>query len=222
MWEMSTSRSYVSPARTEAARRTRARILDVAERELERGGFHAMTISALAKAAAVSPQTIYNSIGGGKAAVIKALYDVRLAGDDEPVPMAERPEMRRIAEQPDGASTLRAYIAAGRTLYERVGRLLGILLVDGPGADADLRAFFETIERERRTGNTAIVTHVAAHFGLRPGLTTEQAVDMLWTATSFELADRLVRRCAWSLDAYEAWLGDVVVATLLPADQQQR
>ena len=213
---MSRSRSYVSPQRDDAARRTRSRILDVAEQELERGGYHAMTVAELAKAAEVSPQTIYNSIGG-KAAVIKALYDVRLAGDDEPVPMAERPEIRRIAEQPDAASSLRAYIAAGRVLYTRVGRLLGILLVDGPGADTDLRAFVETIERERRIGNTSIVTHVAGRFGLRPGLATEEAVDILWAATSFEVADRLVRRCSWSLDAYEKWLGDVVVISLTPS-----
>ena len=211
---MSRSRSYVSPRRDDAARRTRARILDVAEQELERSGYHATTIAGLASAAGVSPQTIYNSIGGGKAAVIKALYDVRLAGDDEPVPLAERPEIRRIAEQSDATAALRAYIAAGRVLYERVGRLLGILLVDGPGADADLRTFVDTIERERRIGNTSIVTHVAGRFGLRPGLNAEQAVDIVWTLTSFEIADRLIRRCGWSLDAYEQWLGDVVVGSL--------
>ena len=211
---MSRPRSYVSPRRDDAARHTRARILDVAEQELERSGYHATTIAGLASAAGVSPQTIYNSIGGGKAAVIKALYDVRLAGDDEPVPMAERPEIRRIAEQSDATAALRAYIAAGRVLYERVGRLLGILLVDGPGADADLRTFVDTIERERRIGNTSIVTHVAGRFGLRPGVDAEQAVDIVWTLTSFEIADRLIRRCGWSLDAYEQWLGDVVVGSL--------
>ncbi|HEY5846851.1 MAG TPA: TetR/AcrR family transcriptional regulator [Microlunatus sp.] len=211
---MSRPRSYVSPRRDDAARHTRARILDVAEQELERSGYHATTIAGLASAAGVSPQTIYNSIGGGKAAVIKALYDVRLAGDDEPVPMAERPEIRRIAEQSDATAALRAYIAAGRVLYERVGRLLGILLVDGPGADADLRAFVDTIERERRIGNASIVTHVAGRFGLRPGVDAEQAVDIVWTLTSFEIADRLIRRCGWSLDAYEQWLGDVVVGSL--------
>ena len=210
---MSNPRTYISPLRDDAARRTRVRILDVAEQELVRGGYHAMTIAALARAARVSPQTIYNSIGG-KAAVIKALYDVRLAGDDEPVPIAERPEMRRIAEQPDAASTLRAYIAAGRVLYARVGHVLGVVFADGPGADADLMGFVETIEHERRIGNTAIVEVVAERFGLRNGLSRIRAVDILWAATSFELADRLVRRCEWSLDAYEQWLGDVVVASL--------
>ena len=193
----------------------------MAERELVRDGYHAMTIAALAKAAGVSPQTIYNSIGG-KAAVIKALYDLRLAGDDEQLPMAERPEIRRIADQPDAASTLRSYIATGRVLYTRVGRLLGILLVDGPGTDAELKTFVDTIENERRIGNTAIVTHVAGCFGLRPGLTPEHAVDIMWAATSFDVADRLIRRCNWSLDAYEQWLGDVVVTSLTQTPEHPR
>ena len=54
-------------------------------------GYHATTIGSLAKAAEVSPQTIYNSIGG-RADLVKSVYDILLAGDDEPVPMSSRPE----------------------------------------------------------------------------------------------------------------------------------
>jgi AcrR family transcriptional regulator len=207
------TRNYVSPQREEAARRTRARILEVAEQELRRVGYHAMTIAALAKAAAVSPQTIYNSLGGGKAAVIKALYDVRLAGDDEPVPIGQRPQFQRILTQPDAESTVRAYVSAGRVLYARAGALLGILLADGPGADAELGAFVDTIENERRAGNTMLVEHLVRRFEL--SIDQRRAVDLLWTLTSFELADRLIRRCGWSLDAYEDWLSDVAVTSLL-------
>jgi AcrR family transcriptional regulator len=210
---MSTPRRYVSAQRDAAARDTRGRILHAAEQELLQHGYHAMTVASLARAAGVSPQTIYNSIGG-KAAVVKAVYDERLAGDDEPVPMAQRPEFRRILEQPDAATTLRAYVAAGRVLYGRVGGLLGALLVDGPGADTDLKCFVATIEQERRTGNTSIVHHVERQFGLPAAVTTSQAVDIVWAVTSFELADRMVRRCGWSLDAYEQWTGDIVVASL--------
>jgi len=210
---MSTTRRYVGDQRDAAARQTRARILDAAEHELVQHGYHAMTIASLARAAGVSPQTIYNSVGG-KAAVVKALYDVRLAGDDEPVPMGQRPELVRILDQPDAAATLRAYIALGRGMYSRIGPILGALLADGPGADAELKAFMDTIETERRIGNTSIVSHLDTRFGLPPQLSAEGAVDILWVATSFDLADRLVRRCGWSLDAYELWVAEVVVASL--------
>ena len=99
-------------------------------------------------------------------------------------------------------------------LYERVGGLLAALLVHGPGGDTGLREFVATIE-ERRIGNTGVVTHLTERYGLRPGLEPRRAVDLLWTLTGFELADRLVRRCGWSLVAYERWLGDTLVASLV-------
>jgi hypothetical protein len=67
---------------------------------------------------------------------------------------------------------------------------------------------------ERRIGNTNLVRFIAERFGLPPGLAIEQAVDMVWALTAFELADRLVRRCGWSLSAYERWLGDLLVTSL--------
>ena len=210
---MSSPRRYISDQRDAAARQTRSRILDAAEQELIRHGYHAMTIASLARAAGVSPQTIYNSVGG-KAAVVKALYDVRLAGDDEPVPMGERPELLRVLDQPNVAATLHGYIALGRAMYSRIGPILGALLADGPGADADLKAFMDTIETERRVGNTSIVEHIDAKFGLPAQLSAEGAVDILWVATSFDLADRLVRRCGWSLDAYEQWVAEIVITSL--------
>ena len=210
---MSSPRRYISDQRDAAARQTRSRILDAAEHELIRHGYHAMTIASLARAAGVSPQTIYNSVGG-KAAVVKALYDVRLAGDDEPVPMGERPELLRVLDQPNVEATLRGYIALGRAMYSRIGPILGALLADGPGADADLKAFMDTIETERRIGNTSIVEHIDAKFGLPAQLSAEGAVDILWVATSFDLADRLVRRCGWSLDAYEQWVAEIVITSL--------
>ena len=201
---MSSPRRYISDQRDAAARQTRARILDAAEHELIRHGYHAMTIASLARAAGVSPQTIYNSVGG-KAAVVKALYDVRLAGDDEPVPIGEPPELLRVLDQPEVAATLRGYIALGRGMYSRIGPILGALLVDGPGADADLKAFMDTIETERRVGNTSIVEHIDAKFGLPAQLSAEGAVDILWVATSFRSTARSGGSYAAADGAYDAY-----------------
>lgn len=207
------SRQYVSERRTAAAQQTRARILDAAQQELRAAGYHAMTISALAGRAKVSPQTIYNAIGS-KAAVVKALYDVLLVGDDEPVPMSRRPEFIAMLNQPDEISTIRAYLALGVRLYRRVGDLLGILLADGPGADTELKAFVSTIEQERRTGNESVIRHIETTFGLPDHVPTQRAVDVLWTATSFEVVDRLVRRCGWSTADFEAWAADLVIMSI--------
>jgi AcrR family transcriptional regulator len=208
---VSRARPYASHIRDEAARATRTRILDAAEGLLRRSGYHGMTVSALAAAAEVSPQTVYNSVGS-KAAVLKALYDVRLAGDDQPIAMSDRPQYQAMREQRSIAATLRAYATIARDLYGRVGGLVGLVAAEGAGRDEELAAFLETIERERRIGNGHLVTHLQSTFGLPNGLDPEVAIDIIWTLTSLDVADRLVRRCGWALDRYESWLGDAMVA----------
>lgn len=97
---------------------TRRRILVAAEQQLYVGGYHGMTIGCLAEAADVSPQTIYKSIGS-KAAVVKALYDVLLAGDEQPIAMSQRPEFLRIREETSAAGVLTAYAAFSGLMCRR-------------------------------------------------------------------------------------------------------
>ncbi len=199
----------MSQVRAEAAAATRRRILDAAEGEFLKAGYHASTMTSLARAAGVSPQTIYDAVGR-KAAVLKAVYDVLLAGDDEPIAMSARPEFKRTLAQRTPAATLRAYAALGRLIVSRVGPLVGTVLAEGAGAD--LRDFLAAIDRERRMGNTALVRHIADRFGLPNGLSMDTAIDHVWTLTALDVADRLVRRCGWTWDQYERWLGTQLAA----------
>ncbi len=50
---------------------------------------------------------------------------------------------------------------------------------------------------------------------LRPGLSVERARDLVWVTTSPEAFALLVRDRGWSLDDYEAWVRDALVAALL-------
>ena len=67
-------RVYNTERRAEQARLTRVRIIDAARDLLLADGFFAMTVPLLAQRAGVSPQTVYNAIGG-KAEVVKAVYE---------------------------------------------------------------------------------------------------------------------------------------------------
>lgn len=207
---MSTPRRYDRTRRAEAARLTRRHILAVSREQFLASGYHGTTIATLARAAEVSPQTIYNGFGG-KAQVLKAVYDVMLAGDDEPIPLNARPEIARVLAQSSTAETLRAYAGVSRLIFERVGPLVWVVLAEGPGPDAELREFLATIDRERRIGNTGVVQHIASRFGLGDGVTVERAVDLVWTLTSPDNADRLLRRCGWTPAAYERWLAEALI-----------
>lgn len=200
--------------REEQSQATRRRILDAASRLLLAGGYPSMTVARLAAEAGVSPQTVYNAVGG-KAEVVKAVYDAALAGDDLPVPMSERPAIRAMLDAATAPDCLRLYVQLAVQLWRRVGPLLSALLPHGDGGDPVLADFTATIDLERRTGNGRMVAHLSDRFGLPDGWTQDRAVDLVWTLTSPQLADLLVRRCGWSTQAYGRWVTDALVRDLV-------
>lgn len=198
------TRAYVSTTRQAKAQETRARIVETAATMLLRDGLAAMTVADLAREAGVSPQTVYNSVGG-KAEVVKAAYDVRLAGDRDPTPMSDRPAYRAVMDAPDLGVFSRAYAAWSADIYDRVGPLLGALLFHGSGGDPLLEEFIATIYRERRIGTMNGVRPLAAR-GLVAEDDLERVVDDVWALTSPENWYRLVQDRGWTRAAYEDWL----------------
>jgi AcrR family transcriptional regulator len=71
-------------------------------------GYGGTTIDAVAQAAGVSRKTVFTAVGG-KVELIKLAYDFAVAGDDEPVPMPERPAVRALVAEDDPARMLAAY-----------------------------------------------------------------------------------------------------------------
>jgi AcrR family transcriptional regulator len=207
-------RPYDSPLRDEQARLTRRRIVETAHGLLLEGGYGAMTVATLAREAGVSVQTIYNAVGG-KADVVKAVYDVALAGDDEPVPMIERPVFRALQAERNPRRWLALYAAFGRSIVEGTGPLLTVLLAQAASGDPELAEFAATIEHERAIGTARAAEAFASRFPLKPGVTVEQAADILWTLTAPEIADRLIRRRGWTPEAYEAWLASTMADALV-------
>ncbi|MDH4364506.1 MAG: TetR family transcriptional regulator [Acidimicrobiia bacterium] len=108
------------------------------------------TIAAVADQADVAVQTVYASFGT-KRALLAAAIDVAIAGDDEPVPVDDRPWMRPVWEAADEAGTLRAYAAAVCLIQSRVA-LLFRALEAGAAAEPELRQLHEETSRRRRLG----------------------------------------------------------------------
>lgn len=209
------TRVYNSAARIEGAQRTRTSIVETARDLLLHDGYAGMTVASLAAAAGVSPQTVYNSVGN-KAAVVKAVYDQMMAGDDAEVPMSDRPEFRAMFDSSDRPAFARAYAGWVRVLSSRVGPLLGALLAHG--TDATLLEFTETIEQERYVGTTHAITGLRDRVGLAAhhadAHDVRRLVDAVWTLNSPDSYDRLVRRRGWAPSDYETWLAGQLVALL--------
>jgi AcrR family transcriptional regulator len=206
------TRTYDGTRRREQARATRRRVVEAARTLLLERGYADTTLAAVAQTADVSVETIYKSFGS-KAALVKHVWDVTLIGDDEPVPLAQRPEFVAIASEADPRRKLAQYIALGLVLQQRLGPLWAIVEAGASAGNPELQELRATVERERLAGAERIVTQLESH--LRGGLDTARARDVMWTLISPEMRRLLVDERRWSTEAYSQWLSQTLAETLL-------
>nr|WP_255533045.1 TetR/AcrR family transcriptional regulator [Nocardia sp. XZ_19_231] len=188
--------------------------MDAARELFLEHGYLGTTITGISHTAQVSVQTIYNTIGT-KPAVFKAVYDTTLAGDDDPIPMIDRPQFRAMLAAETATECLARYTAIAATIAQRVLPLVSMALAQSASGDPELRDFTDTTENERNFGATNLADHLHRRFGLRSGLALVDAGDILWALTAPELADRLVNRRGWSWDKYQKWLYTAATESLL-------
>ena len=204
---------YTSPVRSEQARTTRRAIVAAAAELFVDPGYAATTIDAIAERAGVGRKTVFASVGG-KGALLKLAWDWALAGDDEPLPMTERPAVQAILAERDP----RRLVAMWTDMLLDVGtRALPIETVVLAAADVDpeARALLEAIRRETLAGATAFVTHLAGTGGLRPDLSVDRAADACWGLVNSLLQRLLTTERAWSTAEYREWFVRIASATLL-------
>jgi AcrR family transcriptional regulator len=209
------TRSYDNARRAAAARQTQQRVVETAHRLLLERGYAGLAMADLAQEAGVSVPLLYK-VFGTKPQLVKRVYDVLLAGDLDPLPIAQRPAIQALAADPDPAAKLTRYAALGRAMAERAGPLVSALLAAARAGENDLQAFAATIDRERLAGATALATHLAEAGALAPGRTVERARDLIWLHTAPDTYRLLVLERGWSLDDYQRWLATSLAAALLP------
>jgi hypothetical protein len=81
--------------------------------------------------------------------------------------------------------------------------------------DPDIEAVWRQMQTERLTGMTAFATHLHAGGYLRDGTSLEDARDVLWTYNSVEVYDLLVLERRWSVDRYQQFVGNALIAALV-------
>jgi AcrR family transcriptional regulator len=211
---MSARRPYDATSRRENAARNRAAVLAACRELLFRDGYHRMTVRSVAEQAGVSPETVYKTFGG-KPGLMKALWDVTLAGDDEPEAMADRPQARWVWSAREPAEKLRRYAALVRGVNQRLAALYGLLAQAGP----EVTQMLAITEQERLTSIRTLITHLAGSGLLPPGRDPATAADACWALTGPRLFLDLTTDCGWHPDLYQDWLTRMLTANLLtPAD----
>ena len=209
-------RNYASTLRSEQARNTRRAIVNAAALLFVERGYGATTIDAIAEGAGVSRKTVFTSVGG-KAEALKLALDWAIAGDDDPVALMDRAEVRSQRQERDARVLLRRYAFMERHI---VARMVGLARVveSAAGSDPALRDLADQSARQRRAGMGALASELAARGALPASITVEEAADVLWLLNDPLTYHRLVFERDWSPDRYEQWLGDALVALLVRED----
>jgi AcrR family transcriptional regulator len=206
-------RDYRSELRAAQAQETRRAIVAAASRLFVEDGYGATTIDAVAEAAGVSRKTVFTAVGG-KLDLLKMALDWAVAGDDRPVAVADREEMRQ-ALAPDDATVLLSGCA--RAIVAITSRSAGLAqaLEVAAGADPAARELVEQGQRHRLDDARRVVNRVRDLGALTSGFTYGEAVDLVWLATDPVLFDRLVRVRGWSSRRFEKWLSQHLLTLLV-------
>src|SRR5215471_15480294 len=169
---------YSSALRAAQARATRRAIVGAAARLFVERGYGATTVEAIAEAAGVSRKTVFTSVGG-KAQALKLAIDWANVGDDEPVPMLDRPHVKAMQDEPDARKILVSHASHVRQSAARTAPLHAVIQA-AAGLDADIRALAEEGRAQRIRGMRVMAQGLADRGALKPGLTPLEAADVLW------------------------------------------
>jgi AcrR family transcriptional regulator len=198
-------------ARTRLAR---AAVVEAARGLFLERGYGATTIEAISDRADVPPATVYR-LFSSKHGILKSLLDVSIVGDDESMPMADRPQVRSLLADGDPSAQLAGFVAITAQVNARIAPLYRIL-VSAAGTDADAAALLGGLTRQRQQGQRVIARSLARAGALRPELRERDAADLIHALMSPEMYRLLVLDRGWKTERYERWLAELLVDQLLP------
>ncbi len=183
---------------------TRVRIVDSARDLFVEKGYARATITDIARAADVAPQTVYWAFGS-KAGLVREIRDAWLAS----ARTGER--LATVLRVDDPVERIEALAAFMRHQWETGGVAVSIQR-DAERVDPDAAADVAATLENRARALFEVVRPLRPH--LAPGMTVELAHDQLLAMTLLDVYLELQAR-GWSGDAYQAWLSATLRAQLL-------
>lgn len=185
-------------------------MLAAAARLFAERGYENATITGIAEAADVSPETIYATFRNKRTLLGELVGSAVRGGDDTPV--LEQAGPRAVAAARDQREQLRLFAADIAVRLERVGPLLAVLTT-AARSDPELAELRAKIHGGRLSNLRSFVDALQANGPLR--LDPDAAVDDVWALASPELHQLLTGTRGWTRDEYCSWLAGSLGALLL-------
>lgn len=205
-------RTYHSPLRAEQAGETRRRILAAAEKLFLSGGYAGTTVAAVAKAAGVSADTVYISLGG-KRGLLEGVISHESEDADDPVQLDQQRRRDEIAGLAASSERLRRLVGLSCETLARTSPVHAVIrgAADGNPFAAELRD--RMLQRRLDIQARNLRTYLGA--ALRAGLTAADAARRYSALLSPELYHLLTVQCGWSSPQYQAWVTELLERDLL-------
>jgi AcrR family transcriptional regulator len=199
---------YHSPLRERQAAATRRAIIDAALGLFGDQGWTATTLPMVAARAGTSVDTIYATFGT-KSALLMTVVDVAIVGDDEEVPMGQRPDFAQFAKG-RRHERLRTGVRYTMDVYARSVAILDALRE----AAASDPAAEERLARYGQDRRDLIAAGMALILGEEP---SEDGVDAIWALVSPEVYTYLIHGRRWPAPRVEDWFVDMAKAAIARA-----
>jgi AcrR family transcriptional regulator len=170
-------------------------------------------VADIAEKAGVARPTVL-SVFESKAALLRAVVDLAMAGDDEPVPVAQRSWFLPVWQATTQEDCLDAYARA----VVRIGRQSAdVIELVRRAADESPEnvAIWDELQSNRRYGAGTIAARVRELGPLRRGLTLRRATDLIFVLNDSGHYRTLVGGCGWGERAFGVWLSDRMRYALL-------
>jgi TetR/AcrR family transcriptional regulator, regulator of autoinduction and epiphytic fitness len=183
-----------------------ALVCEAAYRLFSRKGYLATSIEDIAAEAGVARPTVFTAVGP-KPVILRTVVDQALAGDDAPVPIAERSWWREAIEEPDPVRSIQLYARNMCRISGRAGLVLRALEI-AASIDTDAADVWARFQHQRRVGlNEFAVALAQKTNALRYDEAT--VTDTMWTLAP-DAYLRLVHDAGWPAERFQAWLADLL------------
>jgi AcrR family transcriptional regulator len=210
--DVNSRRRYHSPLRAEQADGTRRRILAAARDLFLARGYAGTTIAAVAQAAAVSPDTIYVSLGG-KQGLLEGVMSLARSDPEDPAQRDQQHRRDELGALTDPHQRLHRLVGLSCETLARISPVHAVLrgAADGHPFAADLYGRMLQLRLQIQARN--LETWLGG--SLRDGLRVEQAAERYSALLSPELYHLLTVDRRWTTRRYASWVTGLLDHDLL-------
>lgn len=202
--------------RARNALKTRRRIGQAAQDLFITQGFARTTIIEIADQADVAVQTVY-AVFGNKRSILKEVVDVAIAGDDQPLAVAERDSFEEIFAAEEPLAMLQRFTGLATDLFSRTAEVFEMAYT-AASSDEAIAEMARQGDRGRLENMKEIADGLARKGFLRDGVTTSYATDVMWSLVSPGMYRMLVVGRGWSPQQYRKWLLKTLMSSFVKSE----